>query len=232
MIYGFEQEKKKDERHIFPINRGTGWAPFQLISKSAHHAAKSSASGACGKSELELFSVPPTQTAIYSSQWVDYRSITTLSDSGLITDSGPFRNPICKWLPKLWNQREATWPRLVALMELWRGWCRCRTRQFVAPFSLQSSRCESKWAFSHPVHEHVSVLSLFGNCSAMVLQLRSLTWLLPCGIKTRPNTWRITSWTRSYSQYYLPSGPYWWWVNVGPGNNFVPSGNKSAHETM
>ena len=46
----------------------------------------------CGKSELELFSVPPTQTAIESSQWVEYRPITTLSDSSpiefVITGSG------------------------------------------------------------------------------------------------------------------------------------------------
>ena len=50
------------------------------------------ASCACGKSELELFSVPPTQTAIESSQWVEYRPITTLSDSSpiefVITGSG------------------------------------------------------------------------------------------------------------------------------------------------
>lgn len=38
----------------------------------------------CGKSELELFGVPPTQTAIDSSQWVEYRPITALSDSGPI----------------------------------------------------------------------------------------------------------------------------------------------------
>ena len=38
----------------------------------------------CGKSELELFSVPPTQTAIESSQWVEYRPITSLTDSGPI----------------------------------------------------------------------------------------------------------------------------------------------------
>ena len=38
----------------------------------------------CGKSELELFAVPPTQTAIDSSQWVEYRPITALSDSGPI----------------------------------------------------------------------------------------------------------------------------------------------------
>ena len=46
----------------------------------------------CGKSELELFSVPPTQTAIESSQWVEYRPITSLSDSSpiefVITGSG------------------------------------------------------------------------------------------------------------------------------------------------
>ena len=43
-------------------------------------------------SELELFSFPPTQTAIESSQWVEYRPITILSDSSpiefVITGSG------------------------------------------------------------------------------------------------------------------------------------------------
>ena len=34
--------------------------------------------------ELELFSGPPTQTAIESLQWVEYRPITTLSDSSPI----------------------------------------------------------------------------------------------------------------------------------------------------
>ena len=36
----------------------------------------------CNKSELELFTLPATQTAIDSSQWVEYRPITTLGDSG------------------------------------------------------------------------------------------------------------------------------------------------------
>ena len=37
------------------------------------------------------------------------------------------------------------------------GWCWCMPRQLVAPFSVQSSGCESEWTFSQPVHEHVSV---------------------------------------------------------------------------
>ena len=58
----------------------------------AHNHLVHPASCACGKSELDLFSVPPTQTAIESSQWVEYRPITTLSDSSpiefVITGSG------------------------------------------------------------------------------------------------------------------------------------------------
>ena len=46
---------------------------------------------ACGKYELELFAVPPTQTVINSSQWIEYRPITSLTDTGpiefVITDS-------------------------------------------------------------------------------------------------------------------------------------------------
>ena len=58
----------------------------------AHNDLVHPASCACGKSELELFSIPPTQTAIESLQWVEYRPITTLSDSSpikfVITGSG------------------------------------------------------------------------------------------------------------------------------------------------
>ena len=58
----------------------------------AHAHLVHPSSCACGKSELELFSVPPTQTAIESSQWVEYRPITSLSDSSpiefVITGSG------------------------------------------------------------------------------------------------------------------------------------------------
>ena len=46
----------------------------------------------CAKSELDLFNVPPTQTAIDSSQWVEHRPLTSLSDSApiefVITGSG------------------------------------------------------------------------------------------------------------------------------------------------
>ena len=46
----------------------------------------------CAKSELDLFHVPPTQTAINSSQWVEHRPLTSLTDSApvefVITGSG------------------------------------------------------------------------------------------------------------------------------------------------
>ena len=46
----------------------------------------------CTKSELDLFNVPATQTAIESSQWVEHRPLTSLSDSApiefVITGSG------------------------------------------------------------------------------------------------------------------------------------------------
>ena len=58
----------------------------------AHAHLVHPSSCACSKSELELFSVPPTQTAIESSQWVEYRPITSLSDSSpiefVVTGSG------------------------------------------------------------------------------------------------------------------------------------------------
>lgn len=46
----------------------------------------------CGKSELELFSVPPTQTVINCGRWVEYHPVASLSDEGpiefLCTGSG------------------------------------------------------------------------------------------------------------------------------------------------
>jgi len=38
----------------------------------------------CLKSELELFSLPPTQTSIESSQWIHYKPVTSLSDDSPI----------------------------------------------------------------------------------------------------------------------------------------------------
>ena len=50
------------------------------------------ASCECSKSELDLFALPPTQTAIESSHWVEHRPLTTLGDGApvefLITGSG------------------------------------------------------------------------------------------------------------------------------------------------
>ena len=46
----------------------------------------------CTKSELDLFNVPATQTAVESSQWVEHRPLTSLTDSApiefVITGSG------------------------------------------------------------------------------------------------------------------------------------------------
>ena len=38
----------------------------------------------CNKSELDLFTVPPTQTALEDSQWIEHRPITALTDNGPI----------------------------------------------------------------------------------------------------------------------------------------------------
>lgn len=38
----------------------------------------------CMKSELDLFTIPPTQTSIESSQWVHYKPVSSLSDDGPI----------------------------------------------------------------------------------------------------------------------------------------------------
>lgn len=41
-------------------------------------------SSECLKSELDLFSIPPTQTSIESSQWIHYKPVTSLSDDSPI----------------------------------------------------------------------------------------------------------------------------------------------------
>ena len=33
----------------------------------------------CNKSELDLFTTPPTQTAVQSSQWVEHRPLSSLT---------------------------------------------------------------------------------------------------------------------------------------------------------
>jgi len=38
----------------------------------------------CLKSELELFTVPPTQATIESSQWIHYKPISSLTDNSSI----------------------------------------------------------------------------------------------------------------------------------------------------
>jgi len=38
-------------------------------------------SSKCLKSELDLFSLPPTQTSIESSQWIYYKPVTSLEDA-------------------------------------------------------------------------------------------------------------------------------------------------------
>lgn len=41
-------------------------------------------SSECTKSELDLFTVPPTQTSIENGQWIEYHPLSSLSDSGPI----------------------------------------------------------------------------------------------------------------------------------------------------
>jgi len=38
----------------------------------------------CTKSELDLFSVPPTQTSMEHGSWVEYHRLTTVSDGSPI----------------------------------------------------------------------------------------------------------------------------------------------------
>ena len=52
----------------------------------------------CAKSELDLESIPPTQTAIDHSTFVEYRPVSTLSDDGpiefsILGDSADYIDP-------------------------------------------------------------------------------------------------------------------------------------------
>ena len=44
-----------------------------------------SKSGECAKTELDLFSVPPTQVSLEKGLWVDQQPVTSVSDGGPIT---------------------------------------------------------------------------------------------------------------------------------------------------
>ena len=41
-------------------------------------------SNECSKSELDLFSIPPTQTSIIKGQWIEYHPLSNITDSGPI----------------------------------------------------------------------------------------------------------------------------------------------------
>ena len=38
----------------------------------------------CTKSELDLFTLPPTQTSIESTQWIEYKPVTTISEDSYL----------------------------------------------------------------------------------------------------------------------------------------------------
>ena len=125
-----------------------------------HNHIVHSSSCACGKSESVLFSIPPTQTAIESSQWVEYRSITTLSDSSpiefVITGSR-----------KEYVDLSETYLQLTAKILKPDGGDLSQTRAADGTvsrddadvghvnlwlFSVKWMWCEFKSTFSHPVH--------------------------------------------------------------------------------
>ena len=39
----------------------------------------------CTKSELDLFSMPPTQVSLEKGHWIDHQPVSSLSDNGPIT---------------------------------------------------------------------------------------------------------------------------------------------------
>ena len=43
----------------------------------------------CTKSELDLFSVPPTQVSLKKGHWIDHQPVSSVSDGGRITFLSP-----------------------------------------------------------------------------------------------------------------------------------------------
>ena len=43
----------------------------------------------CTKSELDLFSVPPTQISLEKGHWVDHQPVSSVTDGGVITILSP-----------------------------------------------------------------------------------------------------------------------------------------------
>ena len=43
----------------------------------------------CTKMELDLFSVPPTQTSLEKGHWVEFQPVSSVSDGGSITFLSP-----------------------------------------------------------------------------------------------------------------------------------------------
>ena len=43
----------------------------------------------CTKSELDLFSVPPTQTSLEKGHWIDHQPVSSVADGGSITFLSP-----------------------------------------------------------------------------------------------------------------------------------------------
>ena len=124
---------------------------------------------ACGKSELELFAVPPTQTAINSSQWMEYRPITSLTDTGpiefVITGSGEeyvdlsetYLQVTAKIVKPTGGDLEQTLDDSGTVNG---NWCGCRTGQPMAPLPFQPSGCQFEWPLGHTIHEHLSLSEL------------------------------------------------------------------------
>jgi hypothetical protein len=48
-----------------------------------------SGSQECPKSELDLFSVPPTQISLEKGHWIDHQPVASLADGGAITFLSP-----------------------------------------------------------------------------------------------------------------------------------------------
>ncbi|XP_011631040.1 uncharacterized protein LOC105423095 [Pogonomyrmex barbatus] len=74
--------KRKAKENISNLMKGSGYKTSTKIRPDMSFLHTHSSE--CLKSELDLFSLPPTQTSIENSQWVYYKPVTSLADDAPI----------------------------------------------------------------------------------------------------------------------------------------------------
>jgi len=123
----------------------------------------------CCKSELELFSVPSTQTSVETGNWIEYHPLTTMDDGSPIEFdiSGNGEDYIDLTNTMLYVQAK--------IMKRFRGRHRRRTRQPVSSQSVFPGGYIFEWNASDFIYEHVSVQGHVGDTSELRRRCEKVT---------------------------------------------------------